>query len=73
MTNAQWSLVQGDAVVMLVIAGRTIGGCLVLGALFQGSSRTSESIQPAKYPDHPGYQRTVPRFLPWPKARLLNR
>jgi steroid 5-alpha reductase family enzyme len=48
----------------------TIGGCLLLVALFQGSSRTSENIQLAKYPDYPEYQRTVPRFLPWPKARL---
>jgi steroid 5-alpha reductase family enzyme len=50
----------------------TIGGCLLLVALFQGSSRTSENIQLAKYPDYPAYQRRVPRFLPWPKARLLR-
>ncbi len=51
----------------------TIGGCVLLIALFQGSSRTSESIQLAKYPAYPDYQRRVPRFLPWPKAKLLRR
>ena len=51
----------------------TVGGCLVLVALFQGSSRLSEGIQLEKYPAYPDYQRRVPRFLPWPKSKLLGR
>ena len=51
----------------------TAGGCLLLIALFQGSSRLSEGIQLEKYPAYPQYQRRVPRFLPWPKAKLLRR
>jgi steroid 5-alpha reductase family enzyme len=51
----------------------TVGGCLLLVALFQGSSRLSEGIQSEKYPAYGEYQRRVPRFLPWPKAKLLGR
>jgi steroid 5-alpha reductase family enzyme len=51
----------------------TAGGCLLLIALFQGSSRLSEGIQLDKYPAYAEYQRRVPRFLPWPKAKLLGR
>lgn len=51
----------------------TVGGCVILIALFQGSSRLSEGIQLEKYPAYRGYQRRTPRFLPWPKARLLSR
>jgi steroid 5-alpha reductase family enzyme len=51
----------------------TIGGVIVLLALFQGSSATSERIQLAKYADYRAYQRRTPRFLPWPKAALRAR
>ena len=46
----------------------TIGGCLLLLGLFQGSSRMSESLQLAKYPAYVSYQAQVPRFIPRPKA-----
>ena len=51
----------------------TCGGAVVLLALFQGSSATSEGIQLGKYPGYAAYQRRTPRFLPWPKAALLGR
>jgi steroid 5-alpha reductase family enzyme len=39
-------------------------GCLLLMLLFQGSANLSESLQVAKYPAYPGYQKRVPRFIP---------
>ena len=48
----------------------TVAGCLLLLALFQGSSRMSEWIQTKKYPAYPAYQRQVPRFLPRPHAKV---
>jgi steroid 5-alpha reductase family enzyme len=51
----------------------TVGGCLLLLTLFQGSSRLSEGIQLEKYPTYGEYQRRVPRFVPWPKAKLSRR
>ena len=42
----------------------TIGGCLLLIILFQGSSDFSESISASKYPEYEAYQKRVGRFLP---------
>ncbi len=50
----------------------TVGGCLLLLGLFQGSSRMSESLQLKKYPAYASYQRQVPRFVPRPKAKLAG-
>jgi steroid 5-alpha reductase family enzyme len=71
--QALWLVYALFAVVATHRIDWTIGGCVLLVLLFQGSSRTSENIQLAKYPDYPDYQRRVPRFLPWPKAKLLGR
>ena len=46
----------------------TIGGCLLLIILFQGSSDFSESISASKYPEYKAYQKRVGRFLP--KVRM---
>jgi len=50
----------------------TVLGCLLLLALFQGSSRMSEWIQAQKYSAYPAYQRQVPRFVPRPKAKVRD-
>ncbi len=42
----------------------SITGSLLLIVLFTGSSKFSEEISAAKYPDYAEYQRQVPRFLP---------
>ena len=42
----------------------TIGGCVLLICLFQGSSSMSENLQLQKYPRYVDYQSRVPRFLP---------
>jgi steroid 5-alpha reductase family enzyme len=42
----------------------SIGGCLLLVILFQGSARFSEEISAGKYPEYVSYQRRVPQFLP---------
>lgn len=39
-------------------------GCILLILLFQGSSRFSEEISAAKYPEYEVYQHNVPRFIP---------
>lgn len=39
-------------------------GCILLIVLFQGSSRFSEEISAAKYPQYAEYQHNVPRFIP---------
>ena len=47
----------------------TIAGCLLLIVLFQGSSSFSEEISAGKYPDYAGYQKSVPRFIPYKFGR----
>jgi steroid 5-alpha reductase family enzyme len=42
----------------------SITGSLLLMILFAGSSKFSEEISAAKYPDYAEYQRRVPRFVP---------
>lgn len=42
----------------------SVGGCLLLIILFQGSAAFSEEISAGKYPAYADYQRTVPRFIP---------
>jgi len=42
----------------------SIAGCVLLIALFRGSSTFSEEISAAKYPEYNAYQKTIPRFLP---------
>ncbi len=42
----------------------SIGGCLLLILLFQGSANLKESICAQKYPDYRDYIRRTPRFLP---------
>ena len=39
-------------------------GCILLILLFQGSTRFSEEISAAKYPEYTKYQHNVPRFIP---------
>lgn len=48
----------------------SIAGCLLLVVLFQGSSAFSEEISAGKYPEYAGYQKKVPRFIPF---RVRNR
>lgn len=48
----------------------SIMGCVLLVALFRGSSNFSEETSAGKYPDYANYQKTVPRFVPW---RFLSR
>lgn len=47
----------------------SIAGCLLLIALFKGSSDFSEKISAGKYPAYADYQQKVPRFLPIMKKR----
>jgi steroid 5-alpha reductase family enzyme len=42
----------------------SVGGCILLIALFQGSAAFTEEISAGKYPEYRAYQREVPRFLP---------
>jgi steroid 5-alpha reductase family enzyme len=42
----------------------SIMGCVLLVALFRGSSNFSEETSAGKYPDYVDYQKRVPRFLP---------
>lgn len=44
----------------------SIGGCLLLLTLFQGSSDFSEGISADKYPKYKEYQKKVSRFVPVP-------
>jgi steroid 5-alpha reductase family enzyme len=45
----------------------SIPGCLLLIALFKGSSDFSESISAKKYPAYTEYKKKVPRFIPFIK------
>ena len=47
----------------------SIGGCILLIALFQGSTAFTEEISAGKYPEYRAYQRQVPRFLPLGRRR----
>lgn len=47
----------------------SIAGCLLLVVLFQGSSSFSEEISAGKYPDYKGYQKRVPRFIPFGRSK----
>lgn len=47
----------------------SIGGCILLIALFQGSAAFTEEISAGKYPAYRTYQREVPRFLPLGRRR----
>jgi len=51
----------------------SVAGCLLLMALFQGSTAFSESISAGKYPAYPDYQQRVPRFLPLGGRRTAER
>jgi len=63
---AMWWTVYGFAV---VASGQwlhwTIAGPLLLTMLFQGTSRFTESLSLAKYPQYTEYQRTTSRLVPW--------
>jgi len=43
----------------------SLAGGLLLVLLFLGSSDFSEKISAGKYPEYEGYQKRVPRFIPW--------
>jgi steroid 5-alpha reductase family enzyme len=45
----------------------SVAGCLLLVILFQGSSNFSEEISAGKYPEYKNYQKSVPRFIGFPK------
>jgi steroid 5-alpha reductase family enzyme len=45
--------------------GVGLPGAAVLTALFQGSTRLTEELSLAKYPEYADYQRRVSRLLPW--------
>jgi len=47
----------------------SVMGAILLVLLFWGSSSFTESITAGKYPDYSDYQRRVPRFIPFTKAR----
>lgn len=47
----------------------TLSGPLLLSALFAGSTRFTEQISAAKYPDYALYQRTTSAVIPWPTRR----
>jgi steroid 5-alpha reductase family enzyme len=53
-----------------VAAGRpltwTIAGAVLLTLLFVGSTRFTESISAAKYPEYAHYQTTTSAVIPWP-------
>ncbi|MEZ4239421.1 MAG: DUF1295 domain-containing protein [Myxococcota bacterium] len=72
---AQWWVVYGFA----VAAGGgwlnwSLTGAVLLTALFDGSTRFTESITAAKYPAYAAYQQRVGRILPlrWPSARAAG-
>jgi steroid 5-alpha reductase family enzyme len=44
-------------------------GALLLTLLFQGSTRFTEELTLAKYPEYADYQRTTPMLLPRPRLR----
>ena len=71
--QGMWAVFWLFAVVSTHRVDWTVGGLILLIALFQGSSATSERIQATKYPDYRAYRRRTPRFLPWPKSALLSR
>ena len=45
----------------------SVAGCLLLVILFQGSSNFSEEISAGKYPEYKNYQKSIPRFIGFPK------
>ena len=47
----------------------SVAGCALLIILFKGSSDFSEAISAEKYPAYSGYQKTVPRFIPFTKMK----
>ena len=47
----------------------SVAGCALLIILFKGSSDFSEAISAEKYPAYSGYQKTVPRFIPFAKMK----
>ena len=47
----------------------SVAGCALLIILFKGSSDFSEAISAEKYPTYSGYQKTVPRFIPFTKIK----
>ena len=63
---AMWWTIYGFAV---AASGRwlhwTMAGPLLLTMLFQGTTRLTESLSLAKYPQYAEYQRTTSRLVPW--------
>lgn len=47
----------------------TMIGAILLIVLFQGSSTFGEEISSSKYPKYKEYQRTVSKFIPFPKKK----
>ena len=44
----------------------TIGGAVLLTALFQGSTTMTERVTRSKYPAYAAYERTTSRLVPLP-------
>ena len=67
--QAQWWVVAAFGVVAAGSVQWTVLGAVLLTLLFVGSTRFTESISLARYPEYADYQRRTSAVVPWPSRR----
>ncbi len=67
--QAQWWVVAAFGVVASRSVQWTVLGAVLLTLLFVGSTRFTESISLARYPEYAHYQRRTRALVPWPSRR----
>jgi steroid 5-alpha reductase family enzyme len=67
--QAQWWVVAAFGVVAARSVQWTVLGAVLLTLLFVGSTRFTESISLARYPEYAVYQRRTSAIVPWPSRR----
>ena len=71
--QAQWWVVAGFGVAAARAVPWTVVGAVLLTALFVGSTKFTESISLARYPEYADYQRRTSAVVPWrPRRAGLN-
>ena len=63
--QAQWWVIAGFAIAATGKIDWSLAGAISLTALFIGSTRFTEQLTAAKYPEYRDYQRKVSALVPW--------
>ncbi len=63
--QAQWWVFAGFAIAATGRVDWSLAGAVMLTALFIGSTRFTEELTAAKYPEYRAYQRNVSALIPW--------